>query len=251
MKARFCGSYGVGLILCSCGVVTLLAGCGGGHSNSASTPPASTSPAITSVTASSTPASAGTGATSQCTAAVTGTGSYSSTVTWSAGGVVGGNSTAGTITSGGVYTAPAAVPATNPVTVTATSTEDTTKSGSTPVTITASGGSGGGSASISNAVYYNDYNGASPSSVSGFSSSQNGMAIDGQGSAWFTAFSGSLSQFDALEITTTATTNCSSGCNVFDALKVGASDSEIAIDRSGDVFISNNRAPGGGLGQEL
>ena len=93
-------------------------------------------PTITSVAASCAPASAQTGKTSQCTATVTGTGSYSSAVTWSVGGVSGGNSTVGTITSAGVYTAPAAVPATNPVTVTATSTEDATKSGSATITIT-------------------------------------------------------------------------------------------------------------------
>jgi hypothetical protein len=95
-------------------------------------------PTITSVTASCIPASVQTNLTSQCTATVTGTGSYSSTVTWSVSGVSGGNSTVGTITSAGVYTAPSAVPATNPVSITATSTEDTTKSGSASVTVTAS-----------------------------------------------------------------------------------------------------------------
>lgn len=96
-------------------------------------PPAST---ITSVAASCSPASVQTGATSQCSATVTGTGSYSSAVAWSVGGVQGGNSTVGTISSSGLYTAPSAVPATNPVTVTATSTQDTTKSGSANLTIT-------------------------------------------------------------------------------------------------------------------
>jgi len=51
--------------------------------------------------------------------------------------VAGGNSTVGTISSTGVYTAPNAVPATNPVSITATSTQDTTQSGSASVTITA------------------------------------------------------------------------------------------------------------------
>jgi hypothetical protein len=75
------------------------------------------------------------------------------------------------------------------------------------------------------------------------------MAIDGQGDAWFTAFVGSQSLYDTLEIATTATTNCSSGCSTFNALDVGAIDSEIAVDRSGDVFISNSTASGGGLGE--
>jgi len=96
-------------------------------------PPAST---IASVAASCSPTSVQTGATSQCSATVTGTSSYSSAVAWSVGGVQGGNSTVGTISSTGLYTAPGTVPATNPVTVTATSTQDNTKSGSANLTIT-------------------------------------------------------------------------------------------------------------------
>jgi hypothetical protein len=105
------------------------AGCGGGGSGNNTPPPPP--PTITSVSASCTITSlvAGSTQTSQCNATVTGTGSYSSSVTWSAG--------AGTITSAGVYTAPATVPATNPVKITATSTEDTTKSGQANITITA------------------------------------------------------------------------------------------------------------------
>jgi predicted GH43/DUF377 family glycosyl hydrolase len=93
-------------------------------------------PTITSVAAACVPTSVQTGATSQCTATVAGTGSFSTAVTWSVGGVAGGNSTLGTVSSAGVYTAPSAVPANNPVSITATSTEDTTKSGSTSVTLT-------------------------------------------------------------------------------------------------------------------
>jgi hypothetical protein len=103
--------------------------------------PPSTPPAITSVAASCNPTSVQTGATTQCTATVTGTGSFSSAVTWSVSGVQSGNSTVGTISSAGLYSAPSAVPATNPVTVTATSTEDTTKSGSSSVTLTATSSS--------------------------------------------------------------------------------------------------------------
>jgi hypothetical protein len=94
-------------------------------------------PSITSVSSSCSPASVPTGSTSQCTATVSGTGSYTSTVTWSVAGVPGGNSATGTITAAGLYTAPSAVPSTNPVSITATSTEDSTKSGSAAVTITA------------------------------------------------------------------------------------------------------------------
>jgi hypothetical protein len=66
-------------------------------------------------------------ATRQFTAAVTGL--SSTDVTWSAGGVVGGNVTAGTISSTGLYTAPTSLPAQNPVTVTATSKVNTKISG--------------------------------------------------------------------------------------------------------------------------
>src|SRR5213079_342410 len=54
-------------------------------------------------------------------------------VTWQVNGVTGGNATVGTISSSGLYTAPAS-PAT--VTVTAVSQADTTKSASAQVTIT-------------------------------------------------------------------------------------------------------------------
>jgi hypothetical protein len=125
---------GIRVVFCGLSTLAFLAGCGGGGGSS-STPPSS--PTITSVTASCTPASVQTGKTSQCTATVTGTGSYSSQVTWSAGGVQGGNATVGTISTAGLYTAPSAVPGTNPVTVTATSAADTTKSGAASLTITA------------------------------------------------------------------------------------------------------------------
>ena len=91
---------------------------------------------ITSVSVSCNPASVATGQTSQCTATVTGTGSYSSAVNWSVNSVQGGNSTVGTSSSSGLYTAPSTVPSPNPVTVTATSVADTTQSGSASVAIT-------------------------------------------------------------------------------------------------------------------
>ena len=74
-------------------------------------------------------------------------------VTWLVDGVAGGNATVGTITSGGSYVAPAAVPSPATVTITATSVEDPAKSATAQVTITApppppappvSGGGGGG-----------------------------------------------------------------------------------------------------------
>ncbi|HWE84990.1 MAG TPA: alpha/beta hydrolase [Terracidiphilus sp.] len=93
-------------------------------------------PTITSVAVACIPTSVDTGQTSQCTPTVTGTGSYSSAVTWTVDGVTGGNSTDGTISASGLYTSPAVVPAPNTVTVAATSVADATKSGSTTVTVT-------------------------------------------------------------------------------------------------------------------
>lgn len=79
---------------------------------------------ITSVAVSCDPSSLATGTTSQCDAAVQGTGSYSPAVTWSA--------SAGTIDSSGLFTAPASA---GTVSVTATSTQDTTKSGTAMVAV--------------------------------------------------------------------------------------------------------------------
>src|SRR5664279_5653201 len=58
------------------------------------------------------------------------------TVTWTVNGILGGNSTFGTVSPTGLYTAPATVPAMNAVTVTATNTADKTKSGSVTMTVT-------------------------------------------------------------------------------------------------------------------
>jgi hypothetical protein len=84
-------------------------------------------PTITSVAVTCAPATVALGGTSQCTAAVKGTGSYSSAVNWTA--------TAGKISASGVLTAPAAA---GTVTVTATSTEDAAKAGSATVKVQAS-----------------------------------------------------------------------------------------------------------------
>jgi hypothetical protein len=86
-------------------------------------PPAST---ITAVAGLCNPASIQVSQTSQCSATVTGTGAYSSAVTWTA--------SAGTISSAGVLTAPNT---SGSVTVTATSVQDSGKSGSATVTVTA------------------------------------------------------------------------------------------------------------------
>ncbi|HEV1995135.1 MAG TPA: hypothetical protein VGR03_12470 [Candidatus Acidoferrum sp.] len=74
---------------------------------------------------------------SQFTATVTG--SANTAVTWTVNGIAGGNSTVGLISASGLYTAPAIVPSSPVVSVTATSAADPTKSASAAVTISAPG----------------------------------------------------------------------------------------------------------------
>jgi Glycoside hydrolase family 44 len=69
----------------------------------------------------------------QFVATVSGTGSYSSVVTWSIAGPAGSTLSTGTLSSTGLYTTPYPAPPT--VIVTATSTEDPTVSGSATVTL--------------------------------------------------------------------------------------------------------------------
>src|SRR5256886_1470634 len=88
-------------------------------------------PVPVSVTISPISATVAVGGTQQFTATVQNT--SNTVVTWQVNGVMGGNATVGTISSSGLYAAPAS-PAT--VTVTAVSQADTTKSASAQVTIT-------------------------------------------------------------------------------------------------------------------
>src|SRR5204862_151904 len=88
-------------------------------------------PIPVSVTIAPTSATVAARGTQQFTATVQNT--SNTAVTWQVNGVTGGNATVGTISSSGLYTAPAS-PAT--VTVTAVSQADTTKSASAQVTIT-------------------------------------------------------------------------------------------------------------------
>ncbi len=73
------------------------------------------------------------GDTQQFTAKVTAT--MDQTVTWSVNGVMGGNSTVGTISTTGLYKAPAALPNPNSVSIEATSSSDQTLSGKVMVTL--------------------------------------------------------------------------------------------------------------------
>lgn len=91
--------------------------------------------AAVSVTLSPSAASVAVSATRQFSAAVGGT--SNTAVAWSVNGVANGNSTVGTVSASGLYTAPAAVPSAATVTVTATSAADSTKAGQAAATIVA------------------------------------------------------------------------------------------------------------------
>ena len=108
-------------------VALMVGSCGGGGSG-----PQSISEVA--VTISPTVASVATGEAEQFTATVTG--SANTAVTWSVNDIPGGDTTVGTISSTGLYTAPAAVPSPDVVSVKATSAANSAKSASAQVTIT-------------------------------------------------------------------------------------------------------------------
>ena len=89
-------------------------------------------PAV-SITISPTSATVRVNRTRQFTASVQNTTNQS--VVWKVNGAIGGNATAGTITSAGLYRAPSSVPSPSVVTVSATSNADPTKSASASVTV--------------------------------------------------------------------------------------------------------------------
>lgn len=111
-------------LLFSCSFV--LISCGGrGVSNSGSTLGSGASNVTVTVSPSS--STLAPGGTQLYTATVTGTSNTS--VLWSANDVTGGNSTVGTISASGLYTAPAVAPSPSSVTIKAVSQADTSKSG--------------------------------------------------------------------------------------------------------------------------
>lgn len=122
-----------GYLLLVTALCAVMAGCGGGGGGSSSnpTPTPTPAPTIISVSVACTNPTLPEGGTDQCTATVQGTGSFVSTVTWSA--------SAGSISSAGLFTAPGAA---GSVTITATSTADSTKSGTATVTVLAPHSSG-------------------------------------------------------------------------------------------------------------
>jgi hypothetical protein len=105
------------------------------HTGCGSTSNKSSQPLPPEITVSVTPPAANVraGATQPFTATVTGTTNKS--VTWSVNGIVTGNATTGTISSNGVYTAPATVPNPNTITVEAVSAAEASATASSEVTL--------------------------------------------------------------------------------------------------------------------
>ncbi|WP_348263933.1 hypothetical protein P8935_05205 [Telmatobacter sp. DSM 110680] len=100
-----------------------IVGCGGGGNSSGGGTP---QPTITSVTTACSPSSIVTNQTATCSATVTGTGNYSSTVIWTVS-----PTGAGTVSSQGIFTPSIAGSAT----IKATSTQDASKSGTSSITV--------------------------------------------------------------------------------------------------------------------
>ena len=92
-----------------------------------------TPPAQVAVSVMPTAANVRAGATQPFTASVTGT--TNQNVTWSVNGVAGGNATSGTISGSGVYTAPASLPSSNAITISAASAVDSSASATSNVTL--------------------------------------------------------------------------------------------------------------------
>ncbi len=112
---------------------TWLLGCGGGGAGPVTSPPPPPPPAI-SVTVAPMSGSVLLGSSQSFSATVTNT--PNTNVSWSVNDIPGGNPSTGTIATNGVYTAPADLPSSTTVTITATSQADSTKSATAQLTIT-------------------------------------------------------------------------------------------------------------------
>ena len=106
-----------------------------GLGGTTSTPVTLSVTAAAPVTVSVSPASASVPVTQTQRFIATVSGSTNTAVTWSVNGVTGGNATVGTISSSGLYTAPAAIPSPAAVTVQATSAVSPSATGSATVTV--------------------------------------------------------------------------------------------------------------------
>jgi hypothetical protein len=117
------------LLLWLAGLFTV--GCAGGGSSSQSTNNPNNSSVSVSIAPTSATVTVGQNAAFQATV----NGTTNTAVTWQINGVAGGSTATGTISTTGVYTAPAQVPSPSAVTVTAVAQADTTRSASATVTI--------------------------------------------------------------------------------------------------------------------
>jgi 6-phosphogluconolactonase len=113
----------------------IVGGCGSGSHSIVLPPPAPPPPTVQEVTVTVQPAtvSLSVGTTQQFTTIVTNT--SNTAVSWQVGGVTGGNATLGTISSSGLYTAPA-VPAQTQIEIKAISAAEATAYGTAAVTLT-------------------------------------------------------------------------------------------------------------------
>ena len=91
---------------------------------------------ITGVSISPKSVSLSTAATQQFSTTVQGSGTFDSSVQWSAGGVAGGNASVGTISPTGLYTAPANVPSSTTISIQAASSVDPTVTATAVVSVT-------------------------------------------------------------------------------------------------------------------
>jgi hypothetical protein len=122
--------------------LVIAAGCAGcaatssGPGKTGTTPSAPSSPSTpASISVTISPTSASIRAANSLPFTATVTGSSNTTVSWSVNAVSGGNSTIGTISSSGIYTAPASLPSPNTVTLTATSAASSSATAYSAVTL--------------------------------------------------------------------------------------------------------------------
>jgi hypothetical protein len=118
-------------LLCVLPTLLFIAGCGAGASSSGSQQPPP--PPTISLTVSPNPTSVRAGASATFSATVTGT--QNTAVTWYVNDKAGGSTSLGTIDAAGKYTAPSVLPNPNSVTVKAVSSADSSKNGTSDVTL--------------------------------------------------------------------------------------------------------------------
>lgn len=201
---RFYACYSLVLLgLVSSAAVIFLSGCTGAISGGGS----NSTPAISAVSVSCAPATIQSGQTSQCSATVAGTGSYSSAVKWAVS-----PSNMGTVSAAGVFTASA----TGTATITATSTQDTTKAGSANVVVSAAGSSTITSVTVS----------CSPTSITTAQTTACSATINGTGSyssaVTWSATGGTVSSSGVFTPTATGTATITA-TSVQDTTKSGSS----------------------------